>query len=28
VFLPVSAEIRTKVGELVRGGESVIAVLH
>ena len=28
VFLPTSAEIRTKVGDLVRGGESVIAVLH
>jgi phosphatidylserine decarboxylase len=28
VFVPMSAEIRTKVGDLVRGGESVIAVLH
>ena len=28
VFVPTSAEIRTKVGDLVRGGESVIAVLH
>jgi phosphatidylserine decarboxylase len=28
VFLPTSAEIRTRVGDLVRGGESVIAVLH
>lgn len=28
VFLPTNAEIRTKVGDLVRGGESVIAVLH
>ena len=28
VFLPMTAEIRTKVGDLVRGGESVIAVLH
>jgi phosphatidylserine decarboxylase len=28
VFVPTSAEIRVKVGEIVRGGESVIAVLH
>jgi phosphatidylserine decarboxylase len=28
VFVPTSAEIRTKVGDRVRGGESVIAVLH
>jgi phosphatidylserine decarboxylase len=28
VFLPMSAEIRTRVGDPVRGGESVIAVLH
>jgi phosphatidylserine decarboxylase len=28
VFLPRSAEIRVKVGDLVRGAESVIAVLH
>jgi phosphatidylserine decarboxylase len=28
VFLPTSAEIRVKVGDLVRGGESVVAVLH
>ena len=28
VFVPTSAEIRVRVGELVRGGESVIAVLH
>jgi phosphatidylserine decarboxylase len=28
VFVPMSAEIRTKIGDLVRGGESVIAVLH
>jgi len=28
VFVPTSAEIRTRVGDLVRGGESVIAVLH
>jgi phosphatidylserine decarboxylase len=28
VFVPTSAEIRTKVGDLVRGGETVIAVLH
>ncbi len=28
VFLPMSAEIRTRIGDLVRGGESVIAVLH
>ena len=28
VFLPGSAEIRVKVGETVRAGESIIAVLH
>ena len=28
VFLPVNAEIRVHVGEMVRGGETVIAVLH
>jgi phosphatidylserine decarboxylase len=28
VFLPVSAEIRVEVGQSVRGGETVIAVLH
>ena len=28
VFVPASAEIRVSVGDLVRGGESVIAVLH
>lgn len=28
VFLPTSAEIRIKVGEMVRGGETVIAMLH
>jgi phosphatidylserine decarboxylase len=28
VFVPTNAEIRTKVGDLVRGGESIIAVLH
>ncbi len=28
VFLPTSAEIRVKVGESVRAGETVIAVLH
>ena len=28
VFLPLSAEIRVKVGEAVRGGETIIAVLH
>jgi phosphatidylserine decarboxylase len=28
VFLPPSATIRVKVGDLVRGGETVIAVLH
>ena len=28
IFLPVSAEIRVREGETVRGGESVIAVLH
>jgi phosphatidylserine decarboxylase len=28
VFLPTTAEIRVKVGDVVRGGETVIAVLH
>jgi phosphatidylserine decarboxylase len=28
VFLPLSADIQVKVGEMVRGGETVIAVLH
>jgi phosphatidylserine decarboxylase len=28
VFLPASAEIRVRVGEMVRGGETVIAVLR
>jgi phosphatidylserine decarboxylase len=28
VFVPVSATLRVKVGESVRGGETVIAVLH
>ena len=28
VFLPPTAEIRVRVGETVRGGETVIAVLH
>ena len=28
VFVPESAAIVVKVGEMVRGGESVIAVLH
>lgn len=28
VFLPLSAELRVRVGETVRGGETVIAVLH
>jgi phosphatidylserine decarboxylase len=28
VFLPASAEIRVEVGQSVRGGETVIAVLH
>src|SRR5262245_1472776 len=28
VFLPRSAEIRVEVGEIVRGGETVIALLH
>jgi phosphatidylserine decarboxylase len=28
VFLPASAEICVAVGDVVRGGESVIAVLH
>jgi phosphatidylserine decarboxylase len=28
VFLPVTAEIRVAVGDAVRGGETVIAVLH
>jgi phosphatidylserine decarboxylase len=28
VFLPANAEIRVKVGDTVRGGETIIAVLH
>jgi hypothetical protein len=28
VFLPTSAEIRVQVGDMVRGGETVIAVLR
>ena len=28
VFLPMTAEIRVRVGDAVRGGETVIAVLH
>jgi phosphatidylserine decarboxylase len=28
VFLPTTAEIKVQVGQLVRGGETVIAVLH
>jgi phosphatidylserine decarboxylase len=28
VFVPITAEIRVKVGDAVRGGETVIAVLH
>lgn len=28
VFLPVGSELRVKVGEAVRGGETIIAVLH
>ena len=28
VFVPVTAELRVKVGDAVRGGETVIAVLH
>jgi phosphatidylserine decarboxylase len=28
VFLPLSAEILVKVGDMVRGGETIIAVLH
>jgi len=28
VFLPSNAEIRIKVGDTVRGGETVMAVLH
>jgi phosphatidylserine decarboxylase len=28
VFLPADAEIRVKVGDVVRGGQTVIAVLH
>jgi phosphatidylserine decarboxylase len=28
VFLPTTAEVRVKVGEAVRGGETIIAVLH
>jgi phosphatidylserine decarboxylase len=28
VFVPPGAELRVKVGEAVRGGETIIAVLH
>jgi len=28
VFLPIGSELRVKVGEAVRGGETIIAVLH
>jgi phosphatidylserine decarboxylase len=28
IFLPVTATIAVKVGDIVRGGETVIAVLH
>jgi phosphatidylserine decarboxylase len=28
VFLPVNAQIQVRVGQMVRGGETVIAVLH
>ena len=28
VFVPVTAEVRVKVGDSVRGGETIIAVLH
>ncbi|HZR22098.1 MAG TPA: phosphatidylserine decarboxylase [Vicinamibacterales bacterium] len=28
VFLPMSADIRVKVGDVVRGGETIMAVLH
>ncbi len=28
IFVPLTAEIRTRVGDQVRGGETVIAVLH
>jgi phosphatidylserine decarboxylase len=28
VFVPANASIRVKVGDKVRGGETVIAVLH
>ena len=28
VFVPITAEIRVKVGDAVRGGETIIAVLH
>ena len=28
VFLPADAELRVKVGDTVRGGETIIAVLH
>jgi phosphatidylserine decarboxylase len=28
VFVPPTAEVRAKVGDSVRGGETVIAVLH
>ena len=28
VFMPPDAEVRVRVGDMVRGGETVIAVLH
>ena len=28
IFLPITAQIRVKVGDTVRGGETIIAVLH
>jgi phosphatidylserine decarboxylase len=28
IFLPLSATIRVTVGKMVRGGETIIAVLH
>ena len=28
VFVPPSATIKVKVGDLVRGGETIVAVLH
>ena len=28
VFVPITAEVRVKVGDAVRGGETIIAVLH